>query len=232
MRWRKAAKYLSALYASSLLIAASYSPANGSSCGGPQVCETSSGDYRIEIPQDGDVRGAYVFFHGFKGSAQLQMQQRYLVDTTLAHHLAFVAVDGIEGNWSFPNGARAGRDDERFVSEVLEDLSSRFHFTPKNTIIGGFSIGASMAYYAVCHQGDLSAALITFSGVFWNPLPKPEDCIANLPPMIHFHGTADRTFPLIGRQVGPRAHQGDTFQSIAIMRERQVRSFSSHLNCD
>jgi polyhydroxybutyrate depolymerase len=84
-------------------------------CGDQIACRVENGDYRIELPKDGDVRGAYVYFHGYKSSAELQMQQRPLVDATLAHHLAYVAVDGIDGSWSFPHSARPGRD-ERLLS--------------------------------------------------------------------------------------------------------------------
>jgi polyhydroxybutyrate depolymerase len=87
-------------------------------------------------------------------------------------------------------------------------------------VIGGFSIGASMAYYTACEQGEKAAAMVTFSGVFWNPLPAPSDCVADLPPMVHFHGTADQTFPLNGRAIGQHFRQGDAFKSIAILRER------------
>ncbi|MBP1886613.1 polyhydroxybutyrate depolymerase [Ensifer mexicanus] len=169
---------------------------------------------------DGDLRGVYVYFHGFKSSAKLQMEQRSLVNMTLAHHLAYVAVDGIGGSWSFPNGARPGRDEKTFVGDVFDDLRNRYGFTPDKTVIGGFSIGASRAWYTACEQGERTAAMVTFSGVFWNPLPKASDCVTGIPPMVHFHGTADRTFPLAGRAVGADSHQGDAFKSMAIMRER------------
>jgi polyhydroxybutyrate depolymerase len=178
------------------------------------------GDYRIELPKGGDVRGAYVFFHGYKSSAELQMQQRPLVDTTISHHLAFVAVDGTDGSWSFPNSVRPGRDEKAFIADVLEDLRKRYGFTAEKTIIGGFSIGASMAWYTACQQGEKAAAMLTFSGVFWDPLPEAQDCVADLPPMIHFHGTADQTFPLEGRSLRGRFHQGNAFDSVAILRSR------------
>ncbi|WJH38809.1 alpha/beta hydrolase (plasmid) [Aliirhizobium terrae] len=88
------------------------------------------------------------------------------------------------------------------------------------TIIGGFSIGASMAWYTACQQGERASAMVTFSGVFWDPLPKPTDCAPDIPQMIHFHGTADTVFPLAGRAIGKGLHQGDTLKSIAVLRER------------
>ncbi len=192
----------------------------GMPCGGDTACMVEGGDYRIEMPGDGDVRGAYVFFHGYKGSAELQMRQhRDLVETTLAHHLAFVAVDGVDGSWSVPNAPSKDRDEFRFVSNVLDDLKDRYDFGARNTVIGGFSLGASMAYYATCRMGNRVGAMVTFSGVFWDPLPAPSDCVAEQPTAIHFHGRADRTFPLNGRAIGKSYHQGDVFRSVAVLRE-------------
>ncbi|WP_107676103.1 PHB depolymerase family esterase [Agrobacterium sp. LAD9] len=189
-------------------------------CEAQTACPVKDGNYRIELPHDGDIRGVYVYFHGFKSSARLQMQQRSLVEMTLAHHLAYVAVDGIDGNWSFPHGPRQDRDEKALVANVFDDLRQRYGFTPDKTVIGGFSIGASMAWYTACEQGEKAAAMVTFSGVFWNPLPSPEDCVADLPPMVHFHGTTDQTFPLAGRAIGIKFHQGDALKSLAILRER------------
>ncbi|NLS18655.1 poly(3-hydroxybutyrate) depolymerase [Rhizobium sp. P40RR-XXII] len=189
-------------------------------CGGPTPCRVLDGNYRIELPKDGDIRGAYVFFHGYKSSAELQMQQRPLVDTTLSHHLAYIAVDGIDGSWAFPHSARPGRDEKTFIASVFDDLRQRYGFMPDKTIVGGFSIGASMAWYTACQQGDKAAAMVTFSGVFWDPLPRADDCIADIPPIIHFHGTADQTFPLAGRSIGANFHQGNAYDSMAILRAR------------
>lgn len=200
------------------------SPAWSADCGGSVVCEVEDGAYRIELPAASPARGVYVFFHGYKSSAELQMRHRALVETAHAAHLAFVAVDGRNGTWSHPNAAASFRDEKRFVGHVLDDLKTRFGFSADNTILGGFSQGASMAWYTLCQQGDRVAGAVTFSGVFWNPLPKPQDCVADMPPLVHFHGTADRTFPLSGRAIGPDHHQGDTFKSVAIVRERKVCS--------
>ncbi|UWM78867.1 poly(3-hydroxybutyrate) depolymerase (plasmid) [Rhizobium sp. WSM4643] len=208
------------LFSYSVLAAMSGPSFAGVPCGGSIACPVKGGDYRIELPKGGDVRGAYVFFHGYKSSAELQMQQRPLVDTTISHHLAFVAVDGTDGSWSFPNSVRPGRDEKAFIADVLEDLRKRYGFTAEKTIIGGFSIGASMAWYTACQQGEKAAAMLTFSGVFWDPLPEAQDCVADLPPMIHFHGTADQTFPLEGRSLRGRFHQGNAFDSVAILRSR------------
>lgn len=197
--------------------AASTSPKG---CGGPVACILPDGEYRIELPEGGKPKGAYLFFHGYKSSALLQMKHRALVEAALKHGLAFVAVDGRDGVWSLPNLPEKGRDDPGFIRSVIADLGTRFAIMPKRMVIGGFSLGASAAWYTLCREGDRFAGAITFSGVFWDPLPKPEACTEAMPPFLHFHGRADRTFPLEGRPVGDGFHQGNTFDSLAVLRTR------------
>ncbi|MER2507289.1 hypothetical protein [Amaricoccus sp.] len=181
----------------------------------------ADGDYRVEMPPARPARGAYVFFHGYNGSAAATLRDaRPLVEMALAHGLAFVAVNGRDGTWSLPGSPAEGvRDEQAFITEVLDDLDARFGFSAAEIVLGGFSLGASMAWYTVCHQGRHAAGMITFSGVFWEPPPKPGDCDPTVPPVVHFHGRADRTFPLAGRVIGGRYHQGDTFASMAILRD-------------
>lgn len=193
--------------------------ASAGTCGGPVPCTVEGGSYRIELPRTDKAKGVYVFFHGYRSSAELQIGHRALVDAAHRHGLAFVAVDGLQGTWSHPNSPGSYRDEAVFVTRVLDDLDQRFGFDRSNTLVGGFSQGASMAWYALCQSGNRLAGAVTFSGVFWNPPPVPEDCVTDLPPIIHFHGRRDRTFPLAGRAIGSGFHQGDTFQSITIIRE-------------
>jgi polyhydroxybutyrate depolymerase len=182
------------------------------------VVEVARGRHRIVQP-DGPARGAYVFFHGYRSSAALTLRdQRALVDVARAHGLAFVVPDGIDGTWSLPHSPARGRDEQAFLGEVLDDLKARYGFGAADTLLGGFSQGASVAFYAACAQGGRFAGMITFSGVFWNPPPEAGDCVSDIPPTVHFHGTADRTFPLAGRAIGASFHQGDTFESLAILR--------------
>ncbi len=202
-----------------ILTLAAASPAlAATSCGGAAPCSVKLGDYRIEVPKGEKPKGALVFFHGYASSAADQMKHRALVDAALKHGLAFVAVDGKDGVWSLPNLPEKGRNDPVFIDQVVSDVTKRFGIQPKDMVIGGFSLGASAAWYTVCREGDRFAASVTFSGVFWDPLPKPEDCTSAIPPMIHFHGRADKTFPLEGRALGGRFHQGNTFKSFGVVR--------------
>lgn len=188
-------------------------------CGGDTECRIKNGSYRIELLPEGRSKGVVVFFHGYKSSAEAQMKHRALVEVAHAHGLAFAAADGLNGTWSHGGAPSQDRDETAFVGTVFDDLETRFGFTSSNIVVSGFSQGASMAWYTLCNQGKRFAGAVTFSGVFWNPLPAPEDCAAGIPPAVHFHGRADRTFPLSGRPIGTRFHQGDTFLSRDVIRE-------------
>lgn len=196
--------------------------AHADDCGAKVPCSVEGGSYRIDMPVSGTAKGVLVFFHGYKSSAELQMKHRALVEVAHAHGLAFAAVDGLNGTWSHPNAPGQYRDEKRFVGHVLDDLGTRFGFDAKNTLVGGFSQGASMAWYTLCQQGGRLAGAVTFSGVFWNPLPDPKDCVVDMPPVVQIHGSSDRTFPLSGRAIGSDFHQGDTFKSIAIIRQQKT----------
>ena len=189
-------------------------------CGGDVACTVPLGSYRIALPADGRVEGAYVFFHGYRSSAAEQMGATDLIAVAHAHHLAFVAPDGLYGTWSHDNAVRHDRDETAFSRQVFDDLTGRWHVPADRLIVGGFSQGASTAWHVICHAGDRVAAAVTFSGVFWNPLPAPAGCATIPPPMIHFHGTADQTFPLAGRAIGDRWHQGDMYLSLDVVRAR------------
>ena len=191
-------------------------------CGASVPCVVEDGSYRIEMPASGLPRGVLVYFHGYRSSAEMQMQHRSLVDVAHARGLAFAAVDGLNGTWSHPNAPGRFRDEKRFVGQVFDDLGERFGFDQTNTLVGGFSQGASMAWYTLCQQGNRTAGAVTFSGVFWNPLPAPADCVSDMPPLVQIHGSADKTFPLSGRAIGSGFHQGNTFKSMAISREQKI----------
>jgi polyhydroxybutyrate depolymerase len=186
-------------------------------CGGPEACVVASGRYRLALPAT-EPQGALIFFHGYQSSADAFMHNDALIAAANRAGLALVLPDGMGESWSFPHSPSSARDDIAFVGEILDDLDRRFGFGPNKTFVAGFSMGASMAYYAVCAYGARMAGVITIAGVLWEPLPDVETCKGPIPPMVHIHGTNDGTFPLAGRQIGASHHQGDTRKSIALLR--------------
>lgn len=186
-------------------------PLAAQDCGGAVPCHVEGGLYRVEAPRQPE--GVLVWFHGYQGSANGEMHNRLLIEAATSRGLAFVAVEGVEGRWSFAN--EGGRDDIGFTGRVLDDIQNRFGVDGSRVVLGGFSLGASMAYYGLCAMGDRVGAGLLVSGSFWDPIPQR--CSPNLPPLVQFHGTADRTFPLEGRALGGGAHQGDTFAGMNML---------------
>ncbi|MBL3684933.1 poly(3-hydroxybutyrate) depolymerase (plasmid) [Sinorhizobium meliloti] len=182
-------------------------------------CPVEGGSYRIEMPEGGKPKGAYVFFHGYRSSAELQMRHRALVDTARPARPGLRRGGRGQGTWSHPNAPGPIAMKQPSCAGFSTTSTSVSISTRSNTLVGGFSQGASMAWYSLCRSGDRLAGAVTFSGVFWNPLPKPEDCVPDLPPIIHFHGRQDGIFPLAGKAIGSRFHQGDTFKTVAFARE-------------
>ncbi len=193
-------------------------PAVAAGCGGSVACAVAGGEYRIEVPPAGEASGVVLFFHGYRGSAEGQMRARGLKGAAFARGLAFAAPDGAGGSWSHPGSPSERRDETAFVGAVLDDLQARFGFAGDRVFASGFSQGASMVFSALCDHPDRFAGAITFAGVFWEPLPSAPDC-AGAPPIVHVHGRDDVIFPLVGRPIGERFRQGDTFRSLAILKE-------------
>lgn len=148
----------------------------GNPCGDNGVCAVPLGTYRLLLPPSGEVRGVYVFFHGFQSSATEAVRDRRLTETLFAHGLALAAPESIGRTWSHPNATTADRDDIAFSGQILDDLADWLGFTGERVILGGFSRGASMAWYAACAFGERVGGVVTFSGVFWEPLPTAADC--------------------------------------------------------
>jgi len=188
---------------------------NRAACGGETACTVEGGEYFIHMPKrmrPSQPGGAVFFLHGHRGKAVGQIRNKSF--QTMADELgvAFIAVQGLEGTWSFPTAPRHLRDEFSFFDRVLEDVSQRFGVARDRTLLSGFSSGAFMTWYLACDDADRFSGYAPIAGAFWRPLP--ENCTAGTPYLFHVHGTADKVVPLAGRALGDgRWHQGDVFKS-------------------
>ncbi|WP_417688327.1 alpha/beta hydrolase family esterase [Roseibium sp.] len=154
--------------------------------------------------------------------------------------VVFVAVQGIEGTWSFPSAPHKRRDEFAFFDAVLQDLSMRHGVDPDRTMLTGFSSGGFMTWYLACDRPERFGGYAPIAGAFWQPLPP--SCAGPVPYLFHVHGTTDAVVPLEGRALGGgRWRQGDVFQSFEIWRRqlpadadsRQwVESGATELRCE
>jgi polyhydroxybutyrate depolymerase len=127
-----------------------------------------------------------------------------------------VAPEGIDHTWSFPDSPSQQRDEFSFIDAVLDDVEARFPVDTRRLWASGFSIGASMVWYAACFLGGRFAAFAPIAGDFWEPLP--ENCPSGPASIRQVHGLADETFPIGGRVVEERYRQGDLWQGLALWR--------------
>lgn len=129
--------------------------------------------------------------------------------------LALIAPRGINQSWSLPDAFAPRRDDIAFINAVVRDAVDRFHLDRSKVLISGFSVGGSMTWYIACAEGRAYAGYIPVAGSFWEPYVKT--CTLPMPMIYHYHGLADRTVPMEGRQLS-RARQGNTYESFQLLR--------------
>ena len=211
-------------------------------CGGEQSCRLDKGEYYVLLPESADNKpldGAIVFLHGHRGSALKQILNKGFQKLPDELNVAFVAVQGVDGTWSFPAAPRNRRDEFAFFQDIKADLETRFGVRPERIMLSGFSSGGFMTWYTACHDAGMFAGYAPVAGAFWKP--EPESCPSQtIPYLFHVHGTADTVVPLAGRPLGGgRWHQGDVFQSLAMWRRQagldnatSQKSVAAELSCE
>ncbi len=101
--------------------------------------------------------------------------------------------------WNFV-GTPGWTDDQRFVTDVLDDVEADACIDTDRVLAMGFAIGGVFASITACGQADRIAVLVTVAGLY-----SPDGCRPSEPlPVLSFHGTGDRFVPFDGG-VGPGA---------------------------
>lgn len=209
------------IVAAAVMAAVLMLPLTATACGSEAPCMVEGGEYRIALPPSavgGQKTGAIVFFHGYRGSAEGVMANKGLMQMAKTLGVALISPHGDSRTWSFPGSPSQRRDEFAFVEAVMTDALGRFPIDPDRVMASGFSLGGSMVWFLACNTPERFAGFAPIAGAFWEPLPKV--CATppgTLPYLFHVHGQADTVVPLAGRPIANgRAHQGDTFESIAV----------------
>ncbi len=177
--------------------------------------------YRIALPETSGAKpGAVIFAHGYRGTAAGTMRNKGVIDALGARGVAFVAAQAGDEDWQLHNRPRRGLNLEGQMREMAyfealkADLVQNHGIDGDNIMVSGFSAGGMVAWTIACELGDTFAAYAPIAGTFWKPVP---DACSGLPvPMVHIHGTADRTVPLEGRIIANSA-QGNVFRALELM---------------
>lgn len=205
-----------------LLIGGMAADAEAAPCGEEMPCTVSGGTYYIHLPAAHDPSqplGAVLYLHGHRGKAINALKNKSFQRMADELGVAFVAVQGVNGTWSFPTAPRNLRDEPVFFDSVLEDLAKRFGVDQDRTLLTGFSSGGFMTWYLACEQSDRFSGYAPIAGAFWEPLPQ--NCPTEPPYLFHVHGTSDTVVPLEGRWLGGgQWKQGDVFESFDIWRRQ------------
>ncbi|MCX7289192.1 MAG: prolyl oligopeptidase family serine peptidase [Rhodobacterales bacterium] len=185
-------------------------------------CMMPNGTYHIVLPPDatGPVP-AIMLLHGYGGDGLGMIRNAGMVDLMLARGYAVIAPDGqLRDNgkgrsWDFHPDRPATRDETAFLIAVADDAAARFEVQRDEMLLAGFSIGGSMTSYVACARPKAFAAFAPVAGSFWRPHPT---ACAGPVRLLHTHGTADQTVPLLGREIMPGFVQGNVFEAMEIWR--------------
>ena len=205
-----------------LFVSFVFLPLSANACGGEQVCSIEEGDYYLIEPSSvaaGEKRPAIFYLHGHRGNALNAVRNpafQRLADTL---KVSIIAVQGVNGTWSFPTAPRSLRDEFSFFDKLLEAAANHHEIDTRRTMITGFSAGGFMTWYLACQNPKRFAGHAPIAGAFWKPLP--DECSAAAPVIFHVHGRSDKVVPLAGRALGGgRWHQGDVFKSFDVWRRQ------------
>lgn len=189
-------------------------PLNAEACGVESDCRVGNRSYRVHLPP-GNVEGAIVFAHGYRGSAAGVMKNRSLLSLADELNVALVALDARGHDWNIDgvpsHSIVLGTDEFEYVGDVLDDAISRFQIDPKRLLATGFSAGGMLIWNLACHMPERIAGFAPIAGTFWHPVPA--ECQAPAASLIHIHGRDDPVVPLRGRAIAD-THQGDVFKAI------------------
>lgn len=189
-----------------------------------EPCAIAEGTYHVVLPDPAFASPpALVFLHGWGSSGAGVLSNERLVRDVVGHGMALIAPDGTprEGDasgrtWSFHPDRPAARDEAAFLDAVAEDAARRHGLDRARMILGGFSIGGSMASYVACDAPETFRAYAPVAGSFWRP--HPERCAGPVR-LLHTHGWTDTVVPLEGRHVGGSAlAQGNVFHAMEVWR--------------
>lgn len=192
-------------------------------CNGAAVaCKVTGGTYHIVLPEGttGPVP-AIMLLHGYGGEGLGTIRNRAMVNLMLGRGYAVIAPDGqVRSNgagrsWDFHPDRPATRDEVAFLISVADDAAAKYGLDRGTMLLAGFSIGGSMTSYLACAEPDAFAAYAPVAGSFWRP--HPTGCAGPVR-LLHTHGTADTTVPLLGREVAAGFKQGNVYEAMEIWR--------------
>ena len=176
-------------------------------CGPDSDCRIGERYYRIRMPAGHDGKspiGAIVFAHGYRGNDRQAMQSKDFAAMARELNVAIIAGKSAYLDWSLPGAPSKGKrkpvDELAYWDRVIDDATRKFPIDRKRLLASGFSAGGMMIWNLACHRSTSFAGFAPIAGTFWAPVPTT--CTTPPASLIHIHGDADPTVPLLGRPIG------------------------------
>jgi polyhydroxybutyrate depolymerase len=177
-------------------------------------CKLPNGTYHIVLPEGVTGPVPAILLLG-------TIRNKGMVNLMLGRGYAVIAPDGQPRDngdgrsWDFHPDRPATRDETAFLIAVADDAAKTYNLQRDEMLLAGFSIGGSMTSYVACQAPEAFAAYAPVAGSFW--LPQPTSCAGPVR-ILHTHGKADRTVPLLGREIMPGFVQGNVFKAMETWR--------------
>ena len=153
---------------------------------------------------DDEPLGAIFYLHGHRGKAVNAIRNQGFQRMADKLGVAFVAVQGVNGTWSFPTAPRNLRDESVFFDNGPE--RSRKTGSKSNrdkTMLSGFSSGGLHDMVPVaCENSQAVFPGMRRSQERLLGAACPNNCPTDNPYLFHVHGTSDTVVPLAGRWLG------------------------------
>ena len=164
--------------------------------------------YRLYIPANyttGTARPLILNMHGL-GSNSLE-QQGYSNFMPIADTAGFLMAypQGLSANgttyWNVGIPLTAGTNDIKFLSALIDTISSRYSIDHYRVYATGMSLGGYMSHYLALKLNTRIAAIASVTGTIY-PDVYATAAPGRAVPMMQVHGTADPTVPYNGNATG------------------------------
>lgn len=159
--------------------------------------------YLLATPQATGAHPLVVALHGLNQTTDGFLQATGLLRAALAAGVGVLAPETPDRSWNDGRFGAAGRDDDAFISSVVDELVAHGVVDPDRIALAGFSNGAGMSVELLDkHPRRFAGALLVGGEVLAAPgTPRPHLPVAT----VMVHGDRDPIQPWSGRgRVGTR----------------------------
>ena len=152
-------------------------------------------NYIVHLPSGYSPSSAYPLvlnLHGYTSNAAQEELYTNMDASSDANGYIVVYPNGIANYWN--SWTPTGTNDVKFLGELIDTISARYHVNSRRVYSCGISNGGYMSYTLACSMADRLAAIASVSGTMSNNTYSTCNPARKIP-VLHIHGTSDATVP-------------------------------------